>query len=1028
MEIINCQKAHQEIIKLIQDFEDNFNHYISPSYKEQEVREDFINKFWIALGWDVNHIHQKNPFQQEVKIEKGQKQNESNTQKRADYAFYLAPNYKKEVFFVEAKKPSRTLRQNKDDYFQTAKYGWNAGTGVSVLTDFEEFVIIDCRFKPDFETILSNQIHYYDYKEFKEYDCFEKIYWLFSREAIAAGNLQTFVENLPKPKGKGKQLKLFAGKYQSIDVSFLNYIDNIRKEMAQALHENCPTLDNYELTEATQRTIDRLVFMRFLEDKWIEPENILYNIAIHPKPWDKFIAESKRLDAKYNGVVFKPLFIDQSNFEGANQDLFRAICQDLDHTNTPYDFNYFPIHILGNIYERFLGKTISIENGKANIDLKPEVRKACGVFYTPKYIVDYIIDNTLGKLIYPNGIAIAPSKVKEITVADIACGSGSFLIGAFEYLIDYHNIYYNNHPEEAQKDGCKYDPETAKWVLTIKQKQDILLNNIYGVDIDHQATEVTQLSLFLKMLEDETMTTANDMQVLFTQKILPDLSNNIKCGNSLIGFEIMNSLFDRDNKYIQYKINPFDYHLSFANVFKNGGFDAIIGNPPYVKEYTEKEVFENVKKGKLARYYQGKMDLWYFFTCYGLDILKENGKLGYIIPNNWISNAGASILRNKVINDAKIEGLIDFGSYMIFTDASIQTMIMLLEKNKIDNNYNFHYQYFNVPKSKEATISKELKEKTNTVSYQLNPTIERKKHLNTFLKFDNQTDTIILDKILKAKNFVFNEKEITSGIHPHHSYLSKKMVELLKNKFKIGTGVFALNSDELEKLNLSQNEQKIIKPFYSDTKQIKKYFIDKENIEWIIYTDSSFKNIDKINEYPKIKNHLDNFKDIITSDNKPYGLHRARVENFFKGEKIISLRMCSEPTFIYNNFDSYLSAAFNIIKSSRINLKYLTAILNSSLIKFWLSKKGKLLGNMLQIDKEPLLQIPIHQTENKTLEQNIIALVDRMITTKTEAETIKTEREKQFYNNLINNLNHQINALVYEMYQLTPEEIAVVEG
>jgi adenine-specific DNA-methyltransferase len=1014
MENTNCQTAHQEITKLIQDFENNFNHYTSPSYKEQEVREDFINKFWIALGWDVNHTYQKNPFQQEVKIEKGQRQNESNTQKRADYAFYLAPNYKKEVFFVEAKKPSKTLRQNKDDYFQTAKYGWNAGTGVSVLTDFEEFVIIDCRFKPDFETILSKQINYYNYKEFLEYGCFEKIYWLFSREAIAAGNLQIFVENLPKPKGKGKQLKLFAGKYQSIDESFLNYIDNIRKEMAQALHENCQTLDNYELTEATQRTIDRLVFMRFLEDKLIEPENILYNIATHPKPWDKFIAESRRLDAKYNGVVFKPLFIDQSNFEGANQDLFRAICQDLDHTNTPYDFNYFPIHILGNIYERFLGKTIIIEDGKANIDLKPEVRKAGGVFYTPKYIVDYIIENTLGKLIYPNGVALAPNKVKEITLADIACGSGSFLIGAFEYLLDYHNIFYNNHPSEAQKDGCKYDPETAKWILTIKQKQEILLNNIYGVDIDHQATEVTQLSLFLKMLEDETMTTANDMQVLFAQKILPDLSHNIKCGNSLIGFEIMNSLFDRDNKYIQYKINPFDYHLSFANVFKNGGFNAIIGNPPYVKEYTEKEVFENVKKGKLARYYQGKMDLWYFFTCYGLDILKENGKLGYIIPNNWISNAGASILRNKVINDAKIEGLIDFGSYMVFTDASIQTMIMLLEKNKLDNNYNFLYQYFNVPKSKEATISKELKEKTNTVSYQLNPTIDRKKYLNKFLKFDNQTDTIILDKILKAKNFVLDEKkEVGQGIvgAPDKCFIvDKSKIELFEEK-----------------------EKYFLKEYYTGTKR----YIKEDYKNYIFYISEKNFNGKNIDDYPNIKNHFEKYKNELIEAKKRYKtpkkpyfyLHRERNEMFFKeGAKIISPTRVIDTQFLYTEDDYYVSRAANVIISSRINLKYLTAILNSSLVKFWLLKKGKLLGNMLQIDKEPLLQIPIHQTEDKTIEQNIIALVDRMITTKTEAENIKTEREEQFYDNLINNFNHQINALVYEMYQITPEEVAVLEG
>lgn len=1023
--ITNINESHSKVLELINDFLENENYYLSPKYQESEVRTGFIDKFWNALGWDVYHNHQKNPFQQEVRIEKAQKQDGGLGQKRADYAFYLAPDYKQVKFFVEAKKPSRALKQNKDDYFQTAKYGWNAGTGISVLMDFQEFVIVDCRNIPDFDTILKNQIEYFNYLDLKDFDTFSKLYWIFSREAVEAGNLATYIEDLPKPKGSERQLKLFGGKYLSIDESFLNYIDSVRNKIAQALYTNNKSFDKYQLTEATQKVVDRIVFMRFLEDKAIEPENILHNIGTHINPWAKFITESKRLDAKYNGIVFKPNFIDKDSFLGADEGIFRDICLELDHTNTPYDFNYIPIHILGNIYERFLGKIIDIEDGSCKIVEKPEVRKAGGVFYTPKYVVDYIVKDTIGKHIDGK----KPKDIAKLSFADIACGSGSFLIGVFDYLLDYHLNYYNQNTDEAEKDKCIYDSESGKWVLSIKQKQNILINNIYGVDIDLQATEVTQLSLFLKMLEDETTSSANNMLVLFAEKILPDLTGNIKCGNSLVGFEIMDSVLDFGSEERR-KYNPFDYKSSFPRVFtgKDEGFTAIVGNPPYVKEPTSKEPFDAVRLGNLAKYYQGKMDLWYFFTCYGLDLLSKNGLLGFIIPNNWVSNAGASIMRNKIIEDSKIIELVDFGSYMVFKDASIQTMVMILQKDNKTDNYTFKNQTFTVKKTKENNIHSELLEGSNDISITIYPTIKRKKYLNKFLKFDNEDDNVVLDKILKVKNFEFKASEITNGIHPHHAYLNKKMLDILEGDFKVGTGVFALNENELNNLNLSKIESDLIKPFYSDSKLLNRYYCNKKNTEWLIYTDSSFKNVAKIEAYPNIKNHLDKFKSIITSDNKPYGLHRARKESFFQGSKIVSLRKCSTPYFVYTDFDSYFSAAYNVIKTERINLKYLTGILNSKLIKFWLLKKGKMQGSIYQVDKEPLMQIPIHKTKDKESESKLIELVEKIIKTKIQEHDSENEQDKEFYHNYSNSVESEINKLVYKIYDISDEDIQIIEA
>ena len=1050
-------QAHATVKQLIAQFQAHSSHYLSPKYQEAEVRADFIDKLFTALGWDVAHDYQKNPYAQEVKVEKAQRQADAASQKRADYAFSLAPDYKTVQFFVEAKKPSLTLRQNRDGYFQTAKYGWNAQTGVSILTDFEEIVIIDCRAKPDFDTILQNELRYFKYTDLQDEDTFAEFYWLFSREAVAAGNLARYIADLPKAKGSGKQLRLIGGRYLSIDDSFLSYIDDIRLHLAQAFYQNNPALNSYQLTEATQRTIDRLVFMRFLEDKQIEPETLLYNIASAAHPWAKFIAECKRLDTKYNGIVFKPHFIDQNSFLGADETAFRDIASDLDHTNTPYDFNYIPVHILGSIYERFLGNIIAIDNGKAAIEQKPEVRKAGGVFYTPKYIVDYIVENTVGKIIAGKN----PDYIAKLKFADIACGSGSFLIGVYDCLLDYHKNYYNRYPDKAKSAGCHFDEATGTWVLSIKQKQRILLNNIYGVDIDLQATEVTQLSLFLKLLEDETMASANDMQVLFADKILPNLSGNICCGNSLIGYEIMDIMGNElaQDEDIRRKINPFDFQAAFASVFAAGGFDAIVGNPPYVKEYTDKSAFTHVKQGHLAHYYQGKMDLWYFFACYALDLLKEKGLLGYIVPNNWVSNAGASILRNKIINDSKIRTLIDFNDFMVFQAASIQTMIMLLESNRQTDGYTFDNYLlqqqekhtteilahdfsgslktsetsFSEAKTSEAKTDETNSSEAKTIFRHDSPKIVRKEWQDKFLKFGGSEIETVLDKLKQKQNFYLNEKiEIAQGIVPNPDILSRKSYLKYyedKSEYFIGQPIFVVPKDYFS--NLSEIEKSFLCPLY-EPHELDRFYFPQHHKKEIIYLTKK----NETNGIDNLINHLQKFKEVTgerreTKQGKlaNYHLHWARDQRFFvKGEKIISVRKCAKPTFSYTNEACYVMMACNVIKSERINLKYLLGLLNSNLVAFWLRHKGKMQGNNFQVDKEPLLQIPLVKTDNQTLHNEIVKLVEQLLAAQPKARAALSDSDKNFHERFIASLEQRINQAVYQIYGLTADEIALVEA
>ena len=500
------KQAFKTISNLVDDFKAGEKHYLSHNYSEADVRNDFINKFFTAIGWDVRHDFQKNPYEQEVRVEKPLQI--AKAQKRADYSFSLAPDFRTVKFFVEAKKPSHDL-SNKDYYFQTARYGWNASNPVAVLTDFEEFHIVDCRFRPNIDDALNYKVKQFHYSDYKDEEKFAEIYWLFSREAVANKSIEKYAATLPKPKGK--KAKAVKSVQQSIDEAFLEELDEIRNDLARSFKKNNEHLTSEELTEATQRTIDRLVFIKFLEDKLIEPEHYVSEFGGRRSAWEDFLIDSRKLDAKYNGVVFKKSLIDTRNVVEPDDKTFSAICEELSHENTPYDFDKIPIHILGSIYERFLGKVVHATDKRVTIEEKPEVRKAGGVYYTPQYIVNYIVDNTVGKLIQGK----TPKEIAKLRFADIACGSGSFLITVFETLLDYYKKYYQQNTEQAKKDGCILYEDAYR--LSLKQKQLILINNIYGVDIDQQAVEVTQLSLYLKLLEDETTATANDTWVLFKE-------------------------------------------------------------------------------------------------------------------------------------------------------------------------------------------------------------------------------------------------------------------------------------------------------------------------------------------------------------------------------------------------------------------------------------------------------------------------------------------------------------------------------
>jgi type I restriction-modification system DNA methylase subunit len=955
------ETAFKSISGLVKDFKSNDKYYLSSNYSEADVRMDFINKFFIALGWDVRHETQKNPYEQEVRVEKPVQV--AKAQKRADYTFYLAPNFRDVKFFVEAKKPYHDL-EHKDYFFQTIRYGWNANTPIALLTDFEEFIILDCRYRPDIKDILNFKIKSFHYSEYTSEEKFREIYYLFSRESVLDNSIEKYADSLPKPKGK--KLKATKTAAQSIDESFLEELDEIRTSLAKSFKKNNTHLTSDELTEATQRTIDRLVFIKFLEDKLIEPHHYVSEFGNKRTAWEDFITASISLDAKYNGVVFKKSLIDSQNIIETDDKTFSAICEELSHDNTPYNFDAIPIHILGSIYERFLGKVVNATDKRVTIEEKPEVRKAGGVYYTPQYIVNYIVDNTIGKLIESK----TPKEISKLRFADIACGSGSFLITVYERILDYYKRWYINNPEQAKKDGCIF--YEGAYRLSLQQKQRILTNNIYGVDLDSQAVEVTQLSLYLKLLEDETTATANDTWVLFKEQLLPDLNRNIVCGNSLIGTDILDSkLFDfKEEK----KIKPMDFENVFPDVIKAGGFDAIVGNPPWGASISdiEKKYISNKYKS-----FKGNFDTYLFFVDRALGYLRQNGNFSYITPDSWIRVPQAENLRKIILDNFKILTITTLPQ-KVFKGVSANCIVCIIEKSKqsIKTTINIFHAESNLER-----ISKLDFDDTYTVDQ--NIWSEDPEHQFQILLKGKVLDFV--KKIREESNYGVEYLDVMQGIVPYSKESHSK--EIISNR--------KFHSQS----KLSNEYGKWIQG-----RCINRYTLNLEEFEFL--------------KYGK-------------------WLHRPRQSKYFNQERIliqeitggnpprISATYCNEQ--LYHD-----PGIISCLNKSDIQIKILLGIINSTLISWYhriTSPKGsrKAFPKVLIGD---IRNIPISKSILKLnkLTSSIEMLVDQLLSAKKQFQQAKTEGDKNYLERKCEALDNQIDKLVYELYGLTEEEIKIVEG
>lgn len=640
-------------------FERERSKFTSPGYKEYEVRADFLDHLLEALGWDVHNKRGARYAQREVVRE--QSMQIEGAPKAPDYALVLNGSRRA---YVEAKKPFENIAGSAKHALQIRRYCWSGDLPYGLLTDFDEYAIYDCRAIPGpDDSQMVGRVAYFTLADLEEY--WPVLVGAFGRDAVASGSLDRIAATVPPPSGT-----------RPVDMQFLNQIRTWRENLASDLARRNPGLDSAELSGVVQRLIDRVVFLRNVEARGLEaPESLKLALSDEGGAYGRLLKLFHRADARYNAglFAFSPGDVDESL--DVSDAVLAAIINGL-YFPEPYEFSAMPADILGRIYEQFLGEQITVNSDRAvTVELKPEHRKGGGVYYTPSPIVEYIVEETLGPLLEGK----TEQAIADLTVVDPSSGSGSFLIVAYQYLLDWYATYWGQRPRLAAK-HLEVGSDGQTRVRTNDRKQ-ILLRHIYGVDIDPQAVEVTKLSLLLKVVEGQAQSE------LDVGHLLPNLDNNIKCGNSLIAPD-MPTFIDADGD--EGLLNPFDWAKGFPAVFARGGFDAVVGNPPYLNvdaTWGKKDPRLAYLKSHYASVHTDKTDLLFYFLRKAVDICR--GEIGMIVSRSFLESAKATKLRGWLSANARIRSVLDFRHAHVFPKVGINTAIIRLTSSKVGKTSTF---------------------------------------------------------------------------------------------------------------------------------------------------------------------------------------------------------------------------------------------------------------------------------------------------------------------------------------------------
>ncbi len=947
--MISKEEALQKIASLVERFNEQKEFYKRSDYNETLTRRDFIDPFFKALGWDIDNEQGYAESYREVihedKIKIG------GATKAPDYSFRLGGG--KRLFFVEAKKPSVVIKDEITPAYQVRRYGWSAKLPISIITDFEEFAIYDCTKKPNLTDKASHgRIKYLTYQQYiSEFDF---IWNTFSKEKVLKGSFDKYVQSDKQKKGTS-----------TVDHEFLTSLDTWRTYLANniALRN---TIDEDELNFVVQHIIDRLIFLRIAEDRNVEHYGNLQETIKSGEYYQNLLQLFHTADQKYNSGLFDFSKDKVSGNIAIDNKIIKSIISDLYYPESPYEFSVISVEILGSAYEQFLGKTISLsKSGRAVIEEKPEVRKAGGVYYTPQYIVEYIVKNTVGKLIENK----TPKDIGKIKIVDPACGSGSFLIGAYQYLLQYHKDYYTNNGKPSK--GSKDNPLTPDGNLTTAEKKRILLNNIFGVDLDANAVEVTKLSLLLKCMEGETEASIATQLKLFHERVLPTLDNNIKAGNSLIDINFYSSEIDFGEEK---KIKPFSWKKAFPEVFKGGGFDCVIGNPPYVfgRDWKSLGISDEVKN-YLGTHYKSspyQLDFFSIFMEKGVQLAKVGGFSSFIVPNVWLTNTYSASTRKFIFESSK-EFKITVPVKKVFEGITVDTVIYLLIKG--------------TPTPKKFIVTK--------LSY---------------------TDELLISE-LDYKSYSNGEKPISTSL----SEGGNSLVEKIKgDNIKLG---------EISYITRGVHPYRVGgfgKSAFGNGEQIQK------DVDERPYHSVKFKLDYRPFVYGK---DLKCFTKVKAKEYISYGkwLAEPRDAKFFEGDRIYSRKILGKTLVVTVEKENTVADQQVYItkpKNNDISVNSLAAILGSKLISFFIRNYFDEVNDAFpQIKVGQLKSLPLKIPFEK-IQSELDKLVDQLLKLNEEKQhqTLQTKIEQ--IQNRIDYCEQRINEIVYQLYGLTTEEIALVEN
>jgi hypothetical protein len=987
----------KEVSRLIEKFDQHLESYRSGKYNEAQLRNEFLNPFFKAMGWDLDNDQGLAEAYKDVVHEDSIRIGAAV--KAPDYCFRIGGTRK---FFLEAKKPSVDIGQETSAAYQLRRYAWSAKLPLSILSDFEEFAVYDCRVKPNkLDSAATARVFLCRFQDYPEK--WEWISSIFSKEAILKGSFDKYAEENKAKRGTTE-----------VDDDFLATIERWRSELAKNIALRNSRLSQRELNFAVQRIIDRIIFLRICEDRGSELYGRLQGLTNGPNIYQRLCEVFEDADGKYNSGLFH-FKAEKGRHEppdeitlGLDLDdkLLRDLLRGLYYPESPYEFTVISSDILGQAYEQFLGKVIRLTEGHhAVVEDKPEVKKAGGVYYTPVYIVDYIVKQTVGKLVEGK----TPKQVSKLRILDPACGSGSFLINAYQFLLDWHHDWYLAHKPETWTKGRNpvLVQTTAGWKLTITERKRILLDNIYGVDIDPQAVEVTKLSLLLKVLEGENEQTIQPYLRLFSQRALPDLGNNIKCGNSLIGSEVFQkallSLLPEDD---QYRINVFDWNSGFPEIMEAGGFDVIIGNPPYIriqmmKEWAPAEVELYKKLYKAAE--AGNYDIYVVFVEKALSLLNKQGVVGFILPHKFFNARYGLALRGIIAKGRHLSHIVHFGDQQVFIKATTYTCLLFLNRSATPE-CNFTRvddlaAWRTAGKSTEGRILAE-----NITASEWNFTIGER--------------TDILKKIHAIPVKLGDIAHIFQGL-----VTGADKVFIIPGRCGLETGMTKpfLRTGLLGPFSIPAVSNRIIFPY--ELIEGKACLIPAEKLK---------------NIYPRAWDYLLTRREELM--NREHGKWRrsdwyayGRSQNLAQMEmpKLIIQVTAQKPTVLYDDHGLYMtgggSGPFYGIrpKDPSFPIKYLIGIINSSLFGWIIrSQSTNLRGGYIKFSKQYIETAPIVPPSMAGEEQvnTVIELVDKIFSLKKYLANTRSPHDKEMFTRQVDLMKNRLDEIVYCLYGVQPED------